>query len=363
MNQLMSLSEAIENREWNIICNNSFDIKEFNTDGKTALYCACLKDAPKNVIEYLYNNYPNATMMEDKISGWSPLHCSVANNCNEEVILYLLKVEPSAAFIPNDFENTPLHSAIIRRLPFHIIQALVECDAFVENKEISSFVNFRGENPLDTFLKVWYFPIKNFLQTKTAALDSLSPSEIMDMEIIRGGKSYSIRYLYNVSYLLYSQTFNDKQRNKEEISTSKYHDSPKKYSSKLLYMALALDCPWVFFEFFMHLHPEQINPIMNDLPFFLMHIAQKTEERNKDKNICDDIFKCIRCKRFEPTLYTMSAGDGSLNYCKKCLHVEFYKGGISDKFIVQKYDYEIGKTQAIYKLLRECPMCVHVSTV
>merc|ERR1712232_1163127 len=175
-------------------------------------------------------------MGKDKISGWSPLHCSIANNFNEEVILYLLEVEPSAIFISNDFENTPLHSAIIRRLPFHIIQALVECDASIENKQILSLQNFRGETPLDTFLKVWYFPIKNFLQTE--ALDSSSPSEIMNMEIIRGGKSYAIHYLYNVSYLLFSKTFNYKQRDHKELSTSKHYHTPKN-TSNLLYIALA----------------------------------------------------------------------------------------------------------------------------
>ena len=133
------------------------------------MYIACLKDAPKNVIEYLYNQYPKAASMQDKNTSWTPLQCSIENKFDEEVMLYLLKAEPSAVFMPNDFGNTPLHNAIKRRLSYDIIKALVDSAITNTNSnkigEISSFLNFRGETPLDTFLKVWYFSIKNFILT------------------------------------------------------------------------------------------------------------------------------------------------------------------------------------------------------
>lgn len=317
----VSLIEAIESRRWDRIDQHIEGTMGCDGNGRTALHKACFHNAPIKAIELLFKSNPDAALMRDN-NGWTPLHRSVVYSSEDEVIEFLTKVAPAATSTVDNFGDTPLHDALLHRRSFGIIRSLIDA-----NPDVSK-ANLKGDSPLDTFLSLWYSAIKNFVEKLP---DTLPPAKVMEMDIIRGGQIYSIRYVYNMTCLI----LNHAMRTSGCSPTSK---------SKFLHSVLKMEsCPWVFYEFLMRIHPEQIHDDdCGNLPITLM-------AQDSNKSIYGKIFKCWQCKNSCSVFYAMHG----TYFCTTCMAKMTWIGG--HKYSVIRRNDELEKVQTVYKLLREHP--------
>jgi len=318
-----NLIEVIENRQWCGIDEHIAGTNGVDQNGRTALHKACFHNAPTQTIELLYRSNPEAALMRDN-NGWTPLHRSVVYSSEDKVIQFLTKVAPAATSKVDNFGDTPLHDALLHRRSYGIIRALIDANPYDVNKS-----NLKGDTPLDTFLALWYSAIKSFVEKLP---ESLPPSKIMEMEIVRGGQLYSVRYVYNMTCLIFNHA----------MRTSGKADNPK---AKLLHSVLKMEsCPWVFYEFLMRIHPDQIHDKADcgNLPITLM-------AQHSNKSIYNKIFKCWQCKHSSSVFYAMHG----TYFCTTCMAKMAWIGG--HKYSVIRRNDELEKVQTIYQLLRETP--------
>ena len=154
----------------------------------------------------------------------------------------------------------------------------------------------------------------------------------MDMKIICGGQMYSIRYVYSMTCLIFNHA----------MSISGKSVNPK---GKFLHSVLKMEsCPWVFYDFLMRIHPDEIHDKDDNgnLPITLM--AQES-----NKSIYSKIFKCWQCKNSSSVFYAMHG----TYFCTTCMAKMAWIGG--HKYSVIRRDDELEKVQTIFQLLKESP--------
>ena len=241
----------------------------------------------------------------------------------DDVIEFLAKVAPIATSTVDNFGDTPLHDALLHRRSFGIIRALIDANPCDVNKS-----NHKGDTPLDAFLSLWYSAIKNFVEKLP---ESISPSKIMDMEIIRSGQIYTIRYVYNMTCLILNHA----------MKINGMSANPK---AKFLHSVLKMEsCPWVFYEFLMRIHPDEIHDRddYGNMPITLM-------AQDSNKSIYNKIFKCWQCKNSSSVFYAMHG----TYFCANCMSKSWI--GCHKYSVIRRND-ELEKVQTIYQLLRESP--------
>ena len=91
-----SILVLIDKKRWNEVkkrcsINNCNETQQINDSGWLPIHLACYKNAPLDVIEVLYNSYPDGVMKES-FAGWLPIHIAIAEGSSEEVITFLYSI-------------------------------------------------------------------------------------------------------------------------------------------------------------------------------------------------------------------------------------------------------------------------------
>jgi hypothetical protein len=90
------------------------------------LHCCCAFGAPFNLIASLVKHYPDGASATDPTDMSTPLALACFAGASMEVIQLLLHTYPMAISIENVYGQVPLHIAVLSKLPYAIIELLVE---------------------------------------------------------------------------------------------------------------------------------------------------------------------------------------------------------------------------------------------
>ena len=91
-----SLFRLIKKSKWNTIIKrckkkSSNEIQITNDAGWLPIHYACYKNAPLNVIQSLYEAYPNSINCKTNV-GWLPINVACVGIASQDIIEYLQKV-------------------------------------------------------------------------------------------------------------------------------------------------------------------------------------------------------------------------------------------------------------------------------
>jgi Ankyrin repeats (3 copies) len=101
--------------------------KEKFRDGSLPLHCACKKNAPLDVIQFLVETWPDAVKDKEKNKcGELPLHWVFSSNSPLDVIQLLVETWPDTVKEKNNNGSLPLHYACHYNAPLDVMQFLVK---------------------------------------------------------------------------------------------------------------------------------------------------------------------------------------------------------------------------------------------
>jgi hypothetical protein len=100
------------------------------------IHLACSHSAPKNVVEYLLDAYPEGCSAKEG-SGCHPLHLACEKALAPETVALLLKRSRKAARVKDEIGRLPLHLACASGANIAVIKALI--DAYPQSCYIKDY--------------------------------------------------------------------------------------------------------------------------------------------------------------------------------------------------------------------------------
>ena len=104
LSRTTSIFVLIDNKRWNEVkkrcrSNKINESQQINDAGWLPIHLACYKNAPLDVIEDLYNSYPDGVEKES-FAGWLPIHIAIMERSSKEVVDFLHSITGSKQINP-----------------------------------------------------------------------------------------------------------------------------------------------------------------------------------------------------------------------------------------------------------------------
>ena len=106
-----SIFSLIENEQWYEVkrrCEHkeSKESQQVNEAGWLPIHSACYKNAPIDVIEVLYQSYPDGAKQQS-YAGWLPVHIAITGGAQAEVVGFLYSITDRKQGKPFGWKNMP----------------------------------------------------------------------------------------------------------------------------------------------------------------------------------------------------------------------------------------------------------------
>eukprot|EP00550_Attheya_septentrionalis_P002319 CAMPEP_0198299872 /NCGR_PEP_ID=MMETSP1449-20131203/46113_1 /TAXON_ID=420275 /ORGANISM="Attheya septentrionalis, Strain CCMP2084" /LENGTH=428 /DNA_ID=CAMNT_0044001531 /DNA_START=62 /DNA_END=1344 /DNA_ORIENTATION=- len=200
--------------------------------GYTPLHLAVRNNCTLTVVKYLLASYPPACLLQD-CGKRTPLLCAIdnKNGIDQQILDALLQMCPKALSIPSLGGITVLHRAIECHLSSEVIYTLLS----YEPAMIHARNWMANGTPLHDFFTEWYSEVRKFCASDVqySVVEDLGAGEL--------------RTVYNISNILLRAS---------QLGTVIPNGSQNDFF--ILHGALhEAECPIIFINFFLQLHPEQ----------------------------------------------------------------------------------------------------------
>ena len=93
------------------------------------IHLACAYEAPVGLVSILLQSYPDGATAADPVDGSTPLHILCRSQASSPSVIRLLLAKcPEATRAVNSEGRIPLHVAVLSRVSYNVVEALVEED-------------------------------------------------------------------------------------------------------------------------------------------------------------------------------------------------------------------------------------------
>ena len=117
-------------RQYPGLCHRTFIIQWDQEDETRELYplaiLACLQPPDVDLLEFMYQAYPDALHHKESVKGTMPFHYACTFQASLQVVDWMIRKDPSFVQIPRRDGMYPLHLAIFFKSPMNVVDRLLE---------------------------------------------------------------------------------------------------------------------------------------------------------------------------------------------------------------------------------------------